>query len=116
MKNLTLFDIYNPAPVAPEDLPTAPWSGRHPETIATSRAAAESLRPDLTRLARVVVDAIGDGSTCDEVERRTALPHQTVSARIRELAQAGRIVATSVRRPTRSGRFAVVWARTGGPS
>lgn len=35
--------------------------------------------------------------------------HQTASARIRELVQKGRVVDSTRRRPTRSGRLAIVW-------
>lgn len=49
------------------------------------------------------------GATCFEVEQGTGLPHQTASARIRELAQAGRIQWSGTKRPTWSGRQAKVW-------
>lgn len=49
------------------------------------------------------------GATCDEIERDTGLSHQTASARVRELAQAGTIRDSGQRRLTRSGRKAIVW-------
>ena len=57
--------------------------------IETSRDAAEAIRPDLSRLHRLVLDTIAqavDGMTCKEVEQATGLSHQTVSARLNELA------------------------------
>jgi predicted transcriptional regulator len=47
--------------------------------------------------------------TCEEVERATGLSHQTVSARISEMARAGEITATDERRVTSSGRTARVY-------
>jgi predicted transcriptional regulator len=47
-------------------------------------------------------------ATCDEVEERMALRHQTASARVHELARAGLIEPDGERR-TRSGRRATVW-------
>ena len=64
--------------------PVAPHNG-----IETSRAAAEAIRPDLNRLRRLVRDTIAqavDGMTCKEIEQATGLSHQTVSARLNELA------------------------------
>lgn len=49
------------------------------------------------------------GATCDEIEVALGLRHQTASARIRELVEAGKLVDSDERRPTRSGRDAVVW-------
>ena len=57
--------------------------------IETSRDAAEAIRPDLSRLHRLVRDTIAqavDGMTCKEVEQATGLSHQTASARLNELA------------------------------
>ena len=64
--------------------PVAPHNG-----IETSRDAAEAIRPDLNRLRRLVRDTVAqavDGMTCKEVEQATGLSHQTVSARLNELA------------------------------
>lgn len=49
------------------------------------------------------------GATCDEVELQTGQKHQSASARIRELVLLGRVQDSGARRPTRSGRRAVVW-------
>lgn len=47
--------------------------------------------------------------TCDELEERSGLKHQTASARVNELMRAGRIASVGTRK-TRSGRKANVWS------
>lgn len=77
----------------------------------TSKAAAESVKPCVGRIRSMVFDEIqrrGD-ATCDEVEQALSMSHQTTSARIRELTQAGMIDVTPRRRPTRTGRMARVY-------
>lgn len=90
----------------PETAPYVPGSD-------TSAAAAESIEPLLGRLAadvRAHVRAQGArGATCDEIEEGLGLRHQTASARVRELAQAGLLKDSGERRATRSGRKAAVW-------
>lgn len=85
----------------------------------TSQAAAESIAPEASQLREFVFSHIersrGGGMTCDEVEVEAAMSHQTTSARIRELAQKGRIIDSGRRRPTRSGRMAIVWIETPEP-
>jgi hypothetical protein len=49
------------------------------------------------------------GVTCDEVENRLYLPHQTASARISELVASRVIVQTGEKRPTSTGRKARVY-------
>jgi response regulator of citrate/malate metabolism len=51
----------------------------------------------------------GRGLTCDEVEERIAMSHQTCSARFSELKRDGLIVSTGERRKTRSGRPAMAY-------
>lgn len=88
-----------------ETLPYVPHS-------ATSKAAAGSLKGKAQVIREYVLHTIErnpDGLTCDEVEVITGLTHQTASARIVELREAGKLVATSMKRPTRSGRNAVVY-------
>lgn len=79
----------------------------------TSVAAGKSIEPHLGRLEFLVLYRIAscptNGLTCDDVECLEGLSHQTVSARIRRLAQLGRIVDSGLRRKTRSGRAAIVW-------
>lgn len=96
----------NPAQLS---LPTAPYVKHSP----TSRAAAESVEPQLARLERVVfgiiVAAGAYGATDDEIEIATKLPHQTASARRRGLVLGAYIRDSGETRPTRSGRKATVW-------
>lgn len=94
--------------------PPLPFNGRPPfvEGSDTSEAAADSIARDASSLRSQVMSAIADsidGLTCDEVEATLVLRHQTASARVRELALLERIVDSGRRRPTRSGRRAVVW-------
>ncbi len=79
----------------------------------TSKAAADSMRDHVTAIAEKVLAEIrqlGDeGATCDMLEYRLELSHQTCSARVNELRNKGRIVDSGQRRKTRSGRNAAVW-------
>lgn len=88
----------------------------------TSQDAAESMEPHLARLQETIFSLIQNswsgimsnmdpqlGWTDDELERWLGLPHQTVSARRRELVLKGLIEDSGERRKTRSGRKAVVW-------
>lgn len=80
---------------------------------ATSKEAAESMRPFAGNIREKVCGWIATsgsfGMTCDQIEFIYDRSHQTVSARIRELAKANRIKDSGRVRPTRSGRNAVVW-------
>jgi predicted HTH transcriptional regulator len=49
------------------------------------------------------------GATCWEVEQAFGALHQTISAAISSLSAAGLLVDTGKRRPTGSGRQAIVW-------
>ena len=77
----------------------------------TSLLAKDSIEPHKQRMEALVLNAIvGYGAlTCEEVEDRTGLSHQSASPRIRDLAKANKIVASGERRKTRSGRAANVW-------
>ena len=52
------------------------------------------------------------GLTCEEVEAKTGLRHQSASARVRELATQGFIADKGIRRRTASGRPAIIWIQT----
>lgn len=77
----------------------------------TSREAAFSIAHDTNRLRRLIFELIKKyrGLTCDEVEEKTALRHQTASARITELRDMGFIEDSGKQRKTRSDRNAIVW-------
>jgi predicted transcriptional regulator len=66
------------------------------------------------RRARVfkAIAAMPEGLICDEVEKITGLPHQTVSARMKELRDYGAIAPNGDRRPTRHGKDAAVHTLT----
>ena len=49
------------------------------------------------------------GMTCDELELKLGMRHQTASARVSELKRIGSIFDSGQRRATRSGRKAAVW-------
>jgi predicted transcriptional regulator len=85
---------------------------------ATSQLAAMSIREQLPRLQGevfIVISCAGArGLTTDEIERLTGLKHQTASARVYELHKKKLIVDSGQRRPTGSGRMAVVYVATEG--
>jgi DNA-binding MarR family transcriptional regulator len=96
----------------------APTSVLHPDT---SWQAARSMREQLTSDCQDILDALaavgglGDdpiGLTVDQLEQRLARSHQSVSARVNQLMELGWIRDSDVRRPTRSGRRAIVWVLT----
>ena len=95
--------------------PTAPHNGTE-----TSREAAEQIKPQVNRLCSEVLRCVRSsphGMTCDETEQVLSLPHQTCSARFRDLAlsEPPSIIkcqlpdGSYLKRKTRSGRRAFVW-------
>lgn len=78
----------------------------------TSAEAFDRVAANLPeRQARVwaeIVLAGARGITCDELAARWDCPQHTLSARFTELSAAG-LIASSGRRPTRSGCTAQVW-------
>lgn len=52
------------------------------------------------------------GLTCDQLETITRRSHQTVSASLHAIRKKGLIEDSGERRPTRSGRQAIVWVTT----
>ena len=79
----------------------------------TSRAAAVAIVPHAKAIRERVYSFIkvsgARGKTCDEIEVLMDGRHQTTSARVRDLAKDNRIKDSGDRRPTRSGRDAIVW-------
>lgn len=79
----------------------------------TSKRAARSARPTAKqvqdRVERFIREGGSVGSTCDEIETHLRLLHQSASARVRKLAQMGRIEDSGRTRKTRAGRDAIVW-------
>lgn len=78
----------------------------------TSAAAAKNMKakaPLLREQVRTAVASHPEGMTCDEAEIALGLSHQTCSARLNELVARSDIVDSGNRRPTRSGRKAIVY-------
>lgn len=85
----------------------------------TSAEAGASMLGHLGKLAHECYSEIaatyrdgGLGLTVDAIEQRLVRSHQSVSARVNELRDKGWVVDSGVRRPTRSGRKAIVWRPT----
>lgn len=79
----------------------------------TSRAAAVSVKNKVPAMKEVVLKEIqmsgSVGFTCEELEARLGMKHQTVSARVRGLFIDGVIQDIGIKRNTSSGRKAVAW-------
>lgn len=76
----------------------------------TSRLAWESVAAELSEIDRRIFEIIArHGATCDEIEVMTGFKHQTAAAQIRHMTEAGLLRAGEEKRPTRSGRKAIVW-------
>lgn len=74
-------------------------------------AAAESLvsaANHTDRIARYVANRGRYGATRDEIGEALDLPIQSVCPAVKAMTLSGRLVSTSRKRPTRSGRPAVV--------
>jgi predicted HTH transcriptional regulator len=76
----------------------------------TSLAAAKSVQHTAVNVRERVFNALkANKSTCYEIEETLGIRAQTATARIRELVLLDRVEATDERRPTWSGRAAIVW-------
>lgn len=86
---------------------------------STKRAAAESIAPHKSRLCERVLAFIrgrgARGATDEETTLGLAMRSDTARARRCELADTGLVIDSGQRRPTLSGRRAVVWVAAGGP-
>ena len=78
---------------------------------STSADAFESMQSYLGPVDDNIMEQISyrHGLTCQEVEMICCLSHQTVSAQIRHLVQGGLLEDSGTKRPTSSGRQAIVW-------
>ena len=83
------------------------------KSSSTSRASAREIESHLTRIQAEIYEEMQyagvRGVTCDELEWKLRVRHQTLSARVRELYLLGWIYRTTRTRKTRSGRRAVVY-------
>ena len=82
----------------------------------TSRAAAQTIRPTLKKLQRLVLAAVRragkSGKTDDELVCDIGMLSDTLRARRCELRDAGLVKDSGRRRKTRRGRQAAVWVAT----
>lgn len=78
--------------------------------FTTSKIAAERIEPHVSHLAGVVLAHV-EAAPCTawEIETRSDMRAQTITARLRELTLIGMIEDSGERRPTYSGRPAIVW-------
>jgi hypothetical protein len=85
-------------------------AARSNNSTETSAAAGASLG-DISGLARICFDeiALAGGLTVYQLTQILGRPHQTVSARVNDLMRKNWITDSGLRRPTGSGRAAVVW-------
>lgn len=80
---------------------------------ATSRAAAEAMKPKVKSLRARVYDAIAERpSTPEEVASRIGEPVMNCRPRTAELAKLGKIEDSGLRRTAMGGRKAIVWRVT----
>lgn len=77
----------------------------------TSKAAAASVKATAPKLAEVLLSVIRmkGPMTADELELATGKRAQSITARLRNLVMAGKLVDTGDRRKTRRGRAAKVY-------
>lgn len=87
--------------------------GEAARPVNTSLAAWESIQEVQASIESCILNEIlcanSAGLTCDEIEQALDLKHQTASAAIRHLREKDFVYDTGRRRPTRSGRAAIVW-------
>lgn len=80
-------------------------------STSTSRAAHKRIKPHKASARhRILAFLAKGGRTVDELERFLGLRHQSASARMSELHKAGSVFDTGIRRLTRWGSPAIVWA------
>lgn len=77
----------------------------------TSGQAWDSVLPHLGPVDGRILSMVRSmgGATTDELEWELNLRHQTASAQVRHLTEAGWLEDSGERRLTRSGRAAIVW-------
>ena len=88
--------------------PDAPGFVKGSSTSRDAAASMADVAPSLRDRVYQEIWSCEDGLTDDELEQRTRLKHQTVSARRRELVLDG-FVREAGKRLARSGRKATVW-------
>lgn len=92
-----------PAPKAPRKAP------KLPETSLEAKESQKDKAPVDREIIMGHMKKHPRGTTCDRLEVLLGMSHQTASARINDLARAGRIVDSGRREKTRTGRNAICW-------
>lgn len=76
----------------------------------TRRASHEAMKPKANGLRKLVMGVLSDAAlTPDEVAAELGLSVLSIRPRITELAKAGKIVKTALRRKNASGKYATVF-------
>ncbi len=88
--------------------PCERFHGGNPESVAAHETIVPSKEILCDRITNFVATLGTTGATCDEIEIGMRISHQTASARCTELLAERRLIRTSARRRTRSGRGAAV--------
>jgi len=81
---------------------------QHSDTSVEAAATMKDSAPTLRAKVLDFVIRVG-GATDEEVQNALDMPANTQRPRRRELQLDGKIVDSGIKRPTRSGRSAVVW-------
>ena len=100
-------DLEPPPPNSLFSLVDPPRSTARQRTRWATQDEAYASR-DGTQAAAILESIRQSPATCDEIEQRLEMTHQSASAAINQLMRAGAIVANGSRK-TRSGRSARVW-------
>lgn len=83
----------------------------------TSREARRSVEPYLATMFSQILDVLQErgaaGMTCEEIEQRFGWKHQSASARLHDIRLDHNVRDSGLRRPTTSGRNAIVWVLNG---
>lgn len=76
----------------------------------TRRASHEAAKQTANGLRKAVMGALSDAAlTADEIASKLGLSVLSIRPRVTELAKAGKIIATPLRRKNASGKSAKVW-------
>lgn len=104
-------------PLPPPPPPASPGTPVPAAASGDTRVAAfrEADRETAQERVFALVSSRGEGGiTCDEAEAETEGLHQSISPAFHALARKRRIRDSGRRRPTRTGRLAIVWVLAGG--
>jgi hypothetical protein len=83
---------------------TSNFHGGNASSVAANAATPEAPRQNDRERITALLKATG-GMICEEIESRTGMPHESASARLRELKNEGTVVVLGKRKTSR-GRFA----------